>query len=32
MFGLFSNHPLNDTNVYDDDWILHASDQASVIA
>jgi len=27
MWGIYSNHPLNDTNVFDDDWILHASDQ-----
>jgi len=27
IWGLFSNHPLDDPNVYDDDWILHASDQ-----
>jgi len=27
MFGIFSDHPLDDENVYDDDWILHASDQ-----
>ena len=27
MYGIFSNHPLNDTEVYDDDWIVHASDQ-----
>jgi len=27
IFGIFSNHSLNDTTVYDDDWILHASDQ-----
>jgi hypothetical protein len=27
MFGFFSNHPLTDESVYDDDWILHASDQ-----
>ena len=27
MWGIFSNHPLDDPEVYDDDWILHASDQ-----
>ena len=27
MWGLFSNHSLDDENVYEDDWILHASDQ-----
>lgn len=27
MYGIFSNHPLNDSAVYEDDWILHASDQ-----
>ena len=27
MWGLFSNHPLDDENVYDDDWIVHGSDQ-----
>ena len=27
MWGIFSNHPLDDPNVYDDDWVLHASDQ-----
>ena len=27
MWGLFSNHSLDDPNVYDDDYILHASDQ-----
>ena len=27
MYGLYSNHPLDDPNVYDDDWIVHASDQ-----
>ena len=27
MWGIFSNHPLDDTTVYEDDWILHASDQ-----
>jgi hypothetical protein len=27
MYGIFSNHPLTDPNVYDDDVILHASDQ-----
>ena len=27
MWGIFSNHSLDDENVYDDDWILHASDQ-----
>lgn len=27
MLGLWSNHPLNDTTVYDDDVILHFSDQ-----
>jgi hypothetical protein len=27
MFGLFSNHALDDPTVYDDDWVLHASDQ-----
>lgn len=25
--AFFSNHPLTDDTVYDDDWILHASDQ-----
>eukprot|EP00936_MAST-01D_sp_MAST-1D-sp1_P002341 g2341.t1 len=27
MFGIFSNHSLDDAEVYDDDVILHASDQ-----
>lgn len=27
MWGIGSNHPLDDTAVYDDDWILHGSDQ-----
>ena len=27
IYGIFSNHSLNDTRVYDDDWIVHASDQ-----
>ena len=27
MWGIYSNHPLDDENVYDDDVILHASDQ-----
>ena len=27
MYGIFSSHPLDDPTVYDDDWILHASDQ-----
>jgi hypothetical protein len=27
MFGIFSNHSLDDATVYDDDVILHASDQ-----
>lgn len=27
MWGIFSNHPLDDETVYDDDIILHASDQ-----
>jgi hypothetical protein len=27
MWGIGSNHPLNDATVYDDDWILHGSDQ-----
>ena len=27
MFGIFSNHPLTDPTVYDDDYVLHASDQ-----
>ena len=27
MWGIFSNHSLDDETVYDDDWILHASDQ-----
>jgi len=27
IFGIFSNHDLNDTAVYDDDWIVHDSDQ-----
>jgi len=27
MFAIFSNHPLNNTEVFDDDWILHGSDQ-----
>jgi len=27
VFGIFSNQPLTDETVYDDDWILHASDQ-----
>lgn len=26
MWGIGSNHPLNDTTVYDDDWIVHGSD------
>ena len=27
MYGIFSNHPLDDENVYPDDVIVHASDQ-----
>ena len=27
MWGIFSNHSLDDPKVYDDDYILHASDQ-----
>ena len=27
VFGIYSNHTLNDTTVYDDDWVLHGSDQ-----
>eukprot|EP00322_Chrysochromulina_rotalis_P027487 CAMPEP_0115830236 /NCGR_PEP_ID=MMETSP0287-20121206/1515_1 /TAXON_ID=412157 /ORGANISM="Chrysochromulina rotalis, Strain UIO044" /LENGTH=568 /DNA_ID=CAMNT_0003283537 /DNA_START=154 /DNA_END=1860 /DNA_ORIENTATION=- len=27
MWGIFSNHSLDDEDVYNDDWILHASDQ-----
>jgi hypothetical protein len=27
IWGIFSNHPLDDPVVYDDDWIVHASDQ-----
>ena len=27
MYGIFSNHPLDDPEVYDDDWIVHTSDQ-----
>jgi len=27
MFGIYSNHSLDDQTVYSDDWILHASDQ-----
>ena len=27
VYGLFSNHPLTDPVVYDDDYVLHASDQ-----
>jgi len=27
MYGLFSNHPLDEEEVYDDDWIVHTSDQ-----
>eukprot|EP00037_Helgoeca_nana_P015251 m.142598 g.142598 ORF g.142598 m.142598 type:complete len:369 (-) comp22933_c0_seq1:61-1167(-) len=27
VWGIFSDHPLNDTTVYDDDWVLHSSDQ-----
>lgn len=27
VFGIFSDKPLTDDSVYDDDWILHASDQ-----
>jgi len=27
MWGIFSNHPLDDETVYDDDVVLHASDQ-----
>lgn len=27
MVGIFSNHSLDDPTVYDDDWILHFSDQ-----
>ena len=27
MWGIWSNHPLDDPNVYPDDYIVHASDQ-----
>jgi hypothetical protein len=27
MYGLFSNRELSDPEVYDDDWIVHTSDQ-----
>merc|ERR1711934_271847 len=27
MWGIGSNHPLDDETVYEDDWILHGSDQ-----
>ena len=27
MWGIFSNHPLHDPTVHEDDWILHGSDQ-----
>lgn len=27
MWGIGSNHPLDDETVYDDDWILHGSNQ-----
>lgn len=27
LFGIFSDHALDDETAYDDDWILHASDQ-----
>ena len=27
VWGIFSNHPLNDTTVYPDDWVVHSSDQ-----
>lgn len=27
MWGIGSNHPLDDPTVYDDDWIVHGSDQ-----
>lgn len=27
IYGLYSNHPLSDPNVYDDDVIVHTSDQ-----
>ena len=27
VWGLFSDHPLNDTTVYDTDWVVHSSDQ-----
>ena len=27
MWGIYSNHDLSDPTVYDDDWIVHASDQ-----
>jgi hypothetical protein len=27
IFGIFSDHSLDDETAYDDDWILHASDQ-----
>jgi len=27
MYGIFSDRPLNDTTVGDDDWIVHTSDQ-----
>jgi hypothetical protein len=25
-FGLYSNHPLTDEEIYDDDWLVHGSD------
>lgn len=28
VFGLYSNHPLTDEEVYDDDWLVHGSDYA----
>lgn len=27
VWGIYSDHPLNDTTVYDDDWLVHSSDQ-----
>ena len=27
MYGIFSNHSLDEADVFEDDWILHASDQ-----
>lgn len=28
VFGLYSNHPLTDEEVYDDDYLVHGSDYA----